>query len=97
MTPMCWLTRDARRRYAEALLKTQLATQSAWRLPVGCHWQSIHPLKERVAMLKRPLPVRSRRLAALMFITALTGAVTYTAWAAQPLVAPGPTSSSVFI
>ncbi len=41
-------------------------------------------------MLKRPLPVRSRRLAALAFITALTGAVTYIAWAAQPLVAPGP-------
>ena len=85
------LGRDvARRRYAEALLKTQLATESAWRLSVGCHWQSIHPLKERVAMLKRPLPVRSRRLAALTFIAALTGAVTYTAWAAQPLVAPGP-------
>jgi bla regulator protein BlaR1 len=81
---------DARRRYAEALLHTQLATDSAWRLSVGCHWQSIHPLKERVAMLKRPLPARSRRLAALAFITALTGAVTYTAWAAQPLVAPGP-------
>lgn len=81
---------DARRRYAEALLKTQLATQSAWRLSVGCHWQCIHPLKERIAMLKRPLPVRSRRLATLAFITALTGAVTYTAWAAQPLVAPAP-------
>jgi beta-lactamase regulating signal transducer with metallopeptidase domain len=81
---------DARRRYAEALLKTQLATESAWRLAVGCHWQSIHPLKERVAMLKRPLPVRSRRLGGLAFITALTGVVTYTAWAAQPLVAPGP-------
>ena len=81
---------DARRRYAEALLKTQLAAESAWRLPVGCHWQSIHPLKERIAMLKRPLPARSRRHAALAFITALTGAVTYTAWAAQPLVAPGP-------
>lgn len=45
---------DARRHYADALLKTQLATQAAWRLSAGCHWQSIHPLKERVAMLKRP-------------------------------------------
>jgi bla regulator protein BlaR1 len=81
---------NARRRYAEALLKTQLATESAWRLSADCHWQSIHPLKERIAMLKRPLPVRSRRLAGLAFITAVTGAVTYTAWAAQPLVAPGP-------
>ncbi len=88
---------DARRRYAEALLKTQLAAESAWRLSVGCHWQSIHPLKERVAMLKRPLPPRSRRLAALTFITALTGAVTYTAWAAQPLVARDRTFWSVSV
>jgi len=80
----------ARRRYAQALLDTQLATQSAWRLPTGCHWQSIHPLKERVAMLARPLPPRSRRLATLAFITAVLAGVTYTAWAAQPLLPPGP-------
>jgi BlaR1 peptidase M56 len=81
---------DARRRYAEALLKTQIATESAWRLSVGCHWQSIHPLKERVAMLKRSLPVRSRRIAGLAFIAVTTGAAGYTAWAAQPFVTPGP-------
>jgi bla regulator protein BlaR1 len=81
---------DVRRHYADALLKTQLATESAWRLSVGCHWHSIHPLKERVAMLKRPLPVRGARLAGLGFITALTGVATYATWAGQPASAAGP-------
>jgi bla regulator protein BlaR1 len=81
---------DVRRHYAAALLKTQLATESAWRLSVGCHWQSIHPLNERVAMLKRPLPARARRLAGLAVISALTGAVTYATWAGQPGIAAGP-------
>jgi beta-lactamase regulating signal transducer with metallopeptidase domain len=81
---------DARRHYADALLKTQLATESAWQLSVGCHWQSAHPLKERVAMLKRPLPARTRRLAGLAFIAAFTGIVTYATWAGQPALASGP-------
>lgn len=81
---------DIRRHYADALLKTQLATESAWHLSVGCHWQSIHPLKERVAMLKRPLPARGRRLAGLACITALTGVVTYATWAGPPASGAGP-------
>jgi beta-lactamase regulating signal transducer with metallopeptidase domain len=47
-------SRTGRRRYAAALLKTQLVADSAWRMPIGCHWQSSHPLEERIAMLKRP-------------------------------------------
>jgi bla regulator protein blaR1 len=81
---------DVRRAYAAALLKTQLATESAWRLSVGCHWQSIHPLKERIAMLKRPLPARGTRLAGLACISVLTGVVTYATWAGQPVTAAGP-------
>jgi len=34
--------------YAEAMLSTQLTVLG---LPVGCHWQSSHPLKERIIML----------------------------------------------
>ena len=41
-------------------------------------------------MLKRPPPTRSRRLAGLGFITALTGLVAYATWAAQPDTAAGP-------
>jgi beta-lactamase regulating signal transducer with metallopeptidase domain len=81
---------NARRQYAETLLKTQLAAESARRLPLGCHWQSIHPLKERVAMLKRPYPARARRLAGASFIVALTGATAYAAWAAEPAMREGP-------
>jgi beta-lactamase regulating signal transducer with metallopeptidase domain len=75
---------DARRRYADALLKTQLATDAAWRQPIGCHWQSVHPLKERIAMLKRPLPGSTRRFIGLACIAALTAAASYATWAGQP-------------
>jgi len=49
----------SRRRYAEALLKTQPA---AWALPVGCSWSSRHPLMERIAMLKQPMPGRRQQI-----------------------------------
>jgi bla regulator protein blaR1 len=73
-----------RRRYAEALLKTQLATESAWRMPIGCHWQSGHPLSERVAMLKHPLPGVSRRLTGVLLTAVMITSGSYVAWAAQP-------------
>lgn len=71
----------AGRVYADAMLKTQLAVLG---LPVGCHWQSSHPLVERVAMLKNPLPNPLRRAvgAGLVLTVALGGACA--AWAAQP-------------
>lgn len=37
--------------YAEAMLTTQLTVLG---LPVGCHWQSSHPIKERLIMLTKP-------------------------------------------
>ena len=80
----------ARRDYANALLKTQLATESACRQSAGCHWQSIHPLKERVAMLMRPRPARTRRFAGIAFITALTGVGAYVTWAGPAAGAAGP-------
>jgi bla regulator protein blaR1 len=76
-------SKTAPRRYADALLNTQLATESAWRMPIGCHWQSSHPLKERVAMLKRPLPGLSRRITGIALALAVTISGGYTAWAAQ--------------
>ncbi|HEY6619790.1 MAG TPA: M56 family metallopeptidase [Steroidobacteraceae bacterium] len=79
-----------RRSYARALLKTQLATESAWGPPTGCHWQSTHPLKERIYMLNRPLPGRPRRLAGLGFISALTVIASYAAWAGQPAMERNP-------
>ncbi len=70
----------ARRVYAEAMLKTQLAARP---LPLGCHWAA-HPLAQRVRLLSRPLPSQARLRAggvatALMAIAASVGA-----WAVRP-------------
>ncbi|HEY4340332.1 MAG TPA: M56 family metallopeptidase [Steroidobacteraceae bacterium] len=73
----------ARRSYADALLRTQLAIQSAWRLPIGCQWQSNHPLKERIAMLKHTTPGLRRRFGGIALALALTVSGSYAAWAAQ--------------
>lgn len=77
-----WFPR-ARRAYAAAMLKAQLAPM---RLPIGCAWspRGTHPLKLRIAMLKRDLPGARRAaagslLAALVCVTA--GCMT---WVAQP-------------
>jgi beta-lactamase regulating signal transducer with metallopeptidase domain len=80
---------EARRCYADVMLKTQLAGQARQelRLPIGCHWPSGHPLKERITMLKRPLPGRARAALGLALAIALTGASSFAAWAAQPAAA----------
>ncbi|MCG8275848.1 TonB family protein [Stenotrophomonas sp. NLF4-10] len=71
----------ARRSYANAMLKTGLAESP---LPVGCHWQDHHPLKERIAMLKRPVPGKKQWLAMVLLSAGLSSMVGYAAWAAQP-------------
>lgn len=82
--------RDSRRSYAAALLKTQLATDAAWRAPIGCRWQSTHPLTQRIAMLKQHPPGFARRIGGLTLIAALTGAASFAAWAAKPAVGDTP-------
>jgi TonB family protein len=72
---------EARRPYADAMLKTQLDDLG---LPAGCHWQSSHPLKERIAMLKKPLPGRVRAALGLGLVVALIMGGSYVAWATQP-------------
>jgi len=71
----------ARRSYANAMLKTGLAESP---LPVGCHWQDQHPLKERIAMLKRPVPGKKQWFAMVMVAAGLSSAVGFAAWATQP-------------
>lgn len=83
---------EARRPYADAMLKAQLAAGS-WQepgLPVGCAWQSSHPLKERISMLKEPLPGRARSVLGFAVALVLATAGGYAAWAAQP---PAPAKS----
>lgn len=70
-----------RRAYGDAMLKTQLAGSA---LPFGCQWYGQHPLKERIAMLKRPIPSRRRYFAGALMCTLLAIATGFSAWAAQP-------------
>jgi beta-lactamase regulating signal transducer with metallopeptidase domain len=77
---------DRRRCYANALLKTQLATESGWRMPVGCPWHSNHSLKERIVMLKRPSPGVFRHATGIAAIAGLTASTGYAAWAGQSAV-----------
>jgi len=73
---------NAKRVYAEAMLKTQLAAQI---IPLGCQWPPIgaQPLKERIAMLARPRPTSIRIALGAAACAALTLTVATFAWAAQ--------------
>lgn len=73
----------ARKRYAEAMLKTQFAAGAA---PLACHWptRSAHPMKRRIAMLKSPPPSAGRRAAGLALAGIASLAAGVAAWAAQP-------------
>lgn len=73
----------ARRRYADILLRTQLAAQFTWDPPLGCRWQSTHPLKERIYMLSRSSPHQFRRRAGVAFIASVICIASYATWAAQ--------------
>lgn len=67
---------DAKRGYAEAVLHTQLLPRS---LPVGCHWQSHHPVKERILMIANAsltAPRRTHKLGLALAIAALVGTAT---------------------
>jgi beta-lactamase regulating signal transducer with metallopeptidase domain/lipopolysaccharide export system protein LptA len=74
---------DARRAYAEVLLKAQMAVLP---LPLGCYWPSRaqHPLVERVAMLKRPRIGRTRWRAGAAVLGCLWAGAGVAAWASQP-------------
>jgi beta-lactamase regulating signal transducer with metallopeptidase domain len=75
-----------RRAYGEAMFKTQLASQP---MPLGCHWAALdkartHPLKERIAMLKQPIPTATRWVGGGTLVLVLALGVGFTAWSAQP-------------
>lgn len=74
-----------RRSYANALLKVQLSVDPIEPAPIGCHWHAAHPLKERIAMLKHPLPGAARRIVgvAMAILVIVSGA--YAMWATQPI------------
>jgi beta-lactamase regulating signal transducer with metallopeptidase domain len=71
----------AGRAYATALLKTQLADLG---LPVGCTWQSSHPLKWRISMLKKPLPGPARLMLGAGLAVLTSSAAATVLWQQQP-------------
>jgi beta-lactamase regulating signal transducer with metallopeptidase domain len=74
---------EARRTYAEALLKAQGA---GVHLPMGCVWNSgtAGRLGERIARLSEQVPGRRRRFAGAASIVGIGIAASYAAWAQQP-------------
>jgi bla regulator protein blaR1 len=76
--------RVSRRGYARALAKTQLTEPTA----IAFGWRHRHPLLKRIAILKCPVPTRSRRVMgyALSIVFMLSGA--YVVWTASPEASP---------
>jgi hypothetical protein len=74
---------NAKRTYAEAMLKTQLA---ATPVPLGCQWPPVgaKPLKERIAMLARPRPSPVRTAIGAVLCALAVFAAAGAAWIAQP-------------
>jgi bla regulator protein blaR1 len=68
---------SSKKRYADALLKAQVVSESVRCVPIGCHWRSGHPLKERINMLKLTSPGVSRRLFGIAFNVVLTASCMY--------------------
>lgn len=62
---------DQRQAYAAAMLKTQSAGAPAL---ATCHWQSSHPLKERILQLKQTATNTTRRSAGRLLVALLAGA-----------------------
>jgi bla regulator protein blaR1 len=76
--------RGRRGRYAEALLRTQLAGEGTLRLPLACHWRSAHPLRQRIAALRGPIAGRIRHGIGTLCVATLVAAVTIGASSIQP-------------
>lgn len=74
----------SRKPYANAMLRTQLVDDP---LPLGCHWPSNHPLKERIMLLKQPPARGLRRLIGQLFVGFCVLTVGYGTWASQSGVA----------
>lgn len=73
-----------RRSYAGALLKAQLVAEAFGAVPAGCHWRAGHPLKQRVTVLKRPLPGSLRHASGVAAALVLIASGSYAVWAADP-------------
>ncbi|MFZ6873193.1 M56 family metallopeptidase [Undibacterium sp. Di27W] len=73
---------QARRSYAEAMLKTQLSVTPS---TLACHWPSHHPLKERIMQLQESTPGFLKRSIAHLLLSGLCASTAYSAWAVTPV------------
>ncbi len=78
-----------RRRYARALAKTLLTARTA----IAFGWRRRHPLIERIAILRRATPSRTRRFLGYALALVLMFSGTYVVWAAQPSAPIVPSNS----
>jgi beta-lactamase regulating signal transducer with metallopeptidase domain len=76
--------RGRRGRYAETLLKAQLAGDGTLPVPLACHWRSAHPLRRRIAALRRPVLGRTRHGIGTLCAATLVAAMSLGAGAVQP-------------
>jgi hypothetical protein len=76
----------SRRTYANAMLKTQMVDVA---LPVGCNWQSVCHLKERLEMVKNAVPSHTRRTYGRVCVVVASLVVGFSVWAAQTATAIG--------
>jgi beta-lactamase regulating signal transducer with metallopeptidase domain len=83
-----------RGRYAEALLKAQLAGEAGLHPPLVCHWHSVHPLRRRIAELRRPVVGRMRHGIGILCIATLVASVSLTARAVQPTLHGAPPAAT---
>jgi TonB family protein len=71
---------ERRRAYGEALIRAQLPALTA---PLTCQMGFAHPLKERIAMLKQPVPTYTTRITGFAAVLLLATAAGFAANAAQ--------------
>jgi hypothetical protein len=57
-------------------------------MPAGCHWQSTHPLTQRIAALKRPPPRMAQRYFGTALVLTFISTGCYAAWAVRPELQP---------
>lgn len=76
---------SARRCYAEAMLKTQIAVPQTI---AGCHLQSHQPLKERIMQLHQASPTSVKKSFGTVILSALLVLSAYSAWAISPASVP---------
>ncbi len=78
------------RAYAQAMLKTQVTSNASL---ATCHWQSIHPLKERIMQLQQSRPTTSRRVAGHLMLALLAMCCVGTSVAARTDTVPATSPS----